>query len=359
MTVLASRARLRRLPTWLAGVVAIMVAGTLVACNSSAKPAGVKQSGVGAPASASATLRLNYSWIGEYLGVAAAASSGLYEKNGVKVSIEQGKGSQLTANDVISGGSGFGIVDSGTSILTAAKGGDLVSVANVIGTSSFGFIVGKDTGITSVAGLKGKSIIVVPGTTQANFLPIVLKLNGLSESDVQIRSVDGSAQFSSFAAGQADALATSIATGAPVTDPKRASTKIYWSSIGFTVPDYSLVTTKKMLTDHPDQVRGVVQAVLSGWQEALHNPQPALDWIKKQSPTFDETSALAQWKLWTPLFCAAGLKGKPFGSHDPAQWTSSLSLVAQGSGVTSKKPVNDMYTNQFFEGSSPVTTSSC
>lgn len=332
-------------------VAAAILVGLLSACST---PAPVESGGT-----TDVDFRLNFSWLGQHLGIADAVAQGFWEDEGLNVTVQEGKGSQLAANDVAGRNVDFAIVDTGTALLTAAKGGDIISVANVIGTSSFGFAIGADTDIKTIQDLKGQSIIVVPGTTQANFLPVVLGLNGMSIDDVNIVQVDAAAQFSSFSSGVAPVLATSLTTAGPLVDDKRANIKLFWSDLGFTVPDYSIVTRKEIVEDEPALVEKLLRGLMKGWAEATANPEPAAEWITTQSPTFNAEASLEMWKLWTPLFCTAEEAGKPFGMHDPEQMSDALTLVQEAAAVETNIPVEEMYTNQFFEGDNSVAQSDC
>jgi len=117
--------------------------------------------------------------------------------------------------------------DSGPAALTALGSGDVdimtgignppvasalsnhvpISViwAEELGQTDQALVVKKSTGITSVAGLKGKQVATVVGSTSSYALSAVLKKNGLSDSDVEVRNMDPNTILTAWSKNQISA----------------------------------------------------------------------------------------------------------------------------------------------------------
>ena len=323
---------------------------TLQACGSSDESTGGAEE---------VTIRLNWSYLGQHLGIADAKAKGYYEDAGLNVNVSEGKGSQLAATEVASGKVEFALVDSGTAMLTGEKTGKIVSVANPIATGGYGFLVDEDSDIKTFKDIVGHTVLITPGTAQASLLPVVMKVNGLSMDQIKLISVDSGALFTSFANGTGDTMANSIPATAPLVDKKRPTRKILWDEYGLPIPDYSIITNKKTLEEKPEMVANFLKATMKGWKSAKDNPAGAADALVKESPTFDKAIALEVWEAWTPLFCAPDSAGQSLGWHNPNQWEKASKIVAEGGNVTQEFEPTDLYTNQFFEGAESVGQETC
>ena len=79
-------------------------------------------------------------------------------------------------------------------------------------------LVRADSGIKTMADLKGKNIGISAGTTSELVLSMALKLNDMQKSDVTMINMDASGKVTAFMSGQIDA----ISIEAPYTDQIRA-----------------------------------------------------------------------------------------------------------------------------------------
>ena len=288
-----------------------------------------------------------------------AKEKGYYSDLGLDVELIAGKGSQFAVNDVDSGNTDIAFAGSPNVMLGAAKGQNVISVANIIGMTSFGFFVPKDSGIKSISDLKGKTIISTAGTPQAAIMPAIFDINGLSMSDVSITNVAASALLSSYAGGAGDAIVTSIPYGIPIIEPKRPSNTLYWKDFGLIIPDYSIVVTNDMLKDEPETIKKFLEATLKAWAEAIKDPTASIKAVMKDNPVQKLESGIEEFNGFKPLLCAPGTDGKPLGYHDPELWDSSVKTLTKVDLIKSDMPATDYYSNTFFEGPDAITTVKC
>src|SRR5204863_7265868 len=76
-------------------------------------------------------LILNWTPTADHSRYYYAKAQGWYEKAGIDLSIEVGKGSGVSAAKVGSGGSPFGVADLATMLVAKSKGADTVAVMSV------------------------------------------------------------------------------------------------------------------------------------------------------------------------------------------------------------------------------------
>jgi NitT/TauT family transport system substrate-binding protein len=104
------------------------------------------------------TLQLKWVTQAQFSGYYAAKAKGYYTAQGLDVTIKPG-GPNIIPEQVVAGGQAqFGIDWLSSLMLTRAKGVNLVSIAQVIQKSGLTLITWKDTGLNSIAKLKGKKV---------------------------------------------------------------------------------------------------------------------------------------------------------------------------------------------------------
>src|SRR2546423_6242676 len=100
----------------------LKVVGLALALAAPAAPAGAAES---------VNLLLNWTPTADHSPYYYAKAQGWYEKAGIDLSIEVGKGSGVSAAKVGSGGSPFGVADLATMLVAKSKGADTVAVMSV------------------------------------------------------------------------------------------------------------------------------------------------------------------------------------------------------------------------------------
>ena len=132
------------------------------------------------------TFQLNWTAGGPNAGFAAAVGEGFYKAAGLDVTVVQGNGSGNTAQLVASGRSQLAYADAVAVSQLISKGAPMKIVSTVYQSNPNSVNALKKTGIKSIAYLKGKKVGVPAGSSQGPMLPLLLKANGLKESDMTL-----------------------------------------------------------------------------------------------------------------------------------------------------------------------------
>jgi NitT/TauT family transport system substrate-binding protein len=104
------------------------------------------------------TLQLKWVTQAQFAGYYAALEKGYYDDENLDVNIKVG-GPDITPEQVVaSGGAEFGLDWLPSLLATRDKGGDLVNIAQVFARSGMTEVTWKDSGISDVAGMKGKKV---------------------------------------------------------------------------------------------------------------------------------------------------------------------------------------------------------
>ena len=104
------------------------------------------------------TLQLKWVTQAQFAGYYAALEQGYYEEEGLDVTLKPG-GPDITPEQVVASGQAEFGIDWLPALLAARdQGGDLVNIAQVFNQSGMTEVTRKDSGITDVAGMKGKKV---------------------------------------------------------------------------------------------------------------------------------------------------------------------------------------------------------
>ncbi|MBW6399493.1 NrtA/SsuA/CpmA family ABC transporter substrate-binding protein [Roseomonas sp. HJA6] len=107
-------------------------------------------------------------------------------------------------NAVVTGSVGFGGHGIAAGILGAAAGEPIVVVGGFC-NKGMGVIAKKGSGITNIAGLRGKRVGIWPGSTQEVFILERLRMNGMTVRDIQSIRVPFGEMNAMLARGEIDA----------------------------------------------------------------------------------------------------------------------------------------------------------
>src|SRR5918911_3162590 len=139
---------------WVGGVAALVVAAAasfaVAAAGSSKHARSTKLTKI--------TLQLKWVTQAQFAGYYAAQAKGYYKKMGLDVTIKPG-GPDITPENVVAGGAAEFGLDWLPSLLSFRdKGTDLVNIAQVFTRSGMTEITWKDTGINTIAKMRGKKV---------------------------------------------------------------------------------------------------------------------------------------------------------------------------------------------------------
>jgi NitT/TauT family transport system substrate-binding protein len=146
--------RMRRWRYWVGGIAALgVVAAVSIGGSAGASPAKHEQTKL-----TKVTLQLKWVTQAQFAGYYAAKQKGYYKAQGLDVTIKPG-GPDIIPETVVAGGQAeFGLDWLPSLMSSRDKGVDLVNIAQVFTRSGLTLITWKDTGLNTVAKLKGKKV---------------------------------------------------------------------------------------------------------------------------------------------------------------------------------------------------------
>ncbi len=152
------------------------------------------------------TLQLKWVTQAQFAGYYAALEQGYYEAEGLDVTLKPG-GPDITPEQVVASGQAEFGIDWLPSLLAARdQGGDLVNIAQVFNQSGMTEVSRSDSGIESVADMKGKKVGVWCCGNE-NELYAALVKNGIDPKSKDVTIVNQPFDMNLFLNGEIDAAA--------------------------------------------------------------------------------------------------------------------------------------------------------
>ena len=195
------------------------------------------------PASAQDKLsvRLDFSPWGAQAAMHLAQNQGWFKQANLDVDIQDGRGSANTIQLVNAGQADVGQVQVGLVGSARAKGATIRSIATFQHRTDLCILVDKDSTISRVADLRGKTVVVFAASPWAPFIDVYLKSGGLTRDDVKIDVVDAAALFGTYIAKRADGMMSTTGSALPIVEASRPSKCLLASDAGVAFPSYGLV----------------------------------------------------------------------------------------------------------------------
>ncbi|TIP18356.1 ABC transporter substrate-binding protein [Mesorhizobium sp.] len=301
-------------------------------------------------------MKLTFNWTADEgdLGFILAKKLGFYEKAGIDIEFEEGRGSSITSQLVATGQTDVGYADAPAALGVAAKGANFRIIAPILEGNTSAAISLKEAGITSMKDMKGKKIAVCNGCSQAALLEPLLKANGLERSDLEVINVDGAAFIGLLTEKQVDVVLSDPGSiSAPLRDRGIDTTAIMYRDNGVPTIGLSLIARQDKLEANPDLYKRFLDATLKGWDAARQDPDAAADALLEMYPKANSKDAIL-WSAKTLIIPALCIQGaKTLGDVPEANWNLNYELLTKYLGLPTTKPIAEYYTRDYLPANAP------
>ena len=329
--------------TWLA------LAGCVVAAAAIAAGVGMSRAQA-APKLTHVTLQLKWVTQAQFAGYYAAVEKGYYKNAGLDVTLKVG-GPDITPEQVVVAGQAeFGLDWLPNLFATREKGGKIVSIAQVFARSGMTELTWKDSGINSIAKMKGKKVGVWCCGNQPELFAALTKngINPNSKSAVTI--VNQPFDMNLFLQRKVDAAAAMTYNElAQVLETKNPKTgKLYQLSdlnvfkmaspaVGTGMLEDNIFTTEKYLSDpsHKTTIVNFLKASFQGWIYCRDHVADCTNIVLKNGTALGHGHQLWQMNEINKLVWP---NSYGIGHVSPAQ-VKNTATIAKTYGVIKKAPV--------------------
>jgi NitT/TauT family transport system substrate-binding protein len=346
---------------WLGALVAVLA---LAGCGGSDDKSSGGGGGGDTQASAKkdkVTLQLKWVTQAQFAGYYAAKEQGYYDDEGLDVTLKVG-GPDITPEQVVTAGQAeFGIDWLPSLLATRDKGGDIVNIAQVFTRSGMLEVTHKDSGITDVAGMKGKKVGVWCCGNE-NELYAALTKNGMDlKKDVTI--VNQPFDMNLFLSKDVDAAAAMTYNElAQVLETKNPETgKLYslddlnvisMEDAGTSMLEDGVFTQADWISDTKNQdiAKRFLAASFKGWAFCRDNQDECLQNVLDNGPTLGEGHQRWQLNEINALIWPAP---KGIGIMDPTAYKRTADIAKQFK-VISKPASDDAYRTDLAEAANKM-----
>ena len=136
--------------------------------------------------------------------ILAGIQNGIYEKHGLKVTAQPGRGSATVLQTVANRSDDFGFADGGTHVKLAAQGLKAKQIVGILQRSPMVIMAKPDSGISEPSDLNGRTGGFTPGSSPEQIFPAFATIHGIDVDGIKQVSADIPTRDSIFLLGQTE-----------------------------------------------------------------------------------------------------------------------------------------------------------
>lgn len=206
-----------------------------------------------------------------------ASGQALFRKAGVDVVTQPFVLGKDALKSVLDGKADLAVVADTPAMFALLGGADIAMLAGISQSRrSLAIIAHSDRGITQIKDLKGKSIGVTKGTNLTYFLDAMLQLHGIPSDEVNVMETDlrTDAGVGAFKNGRLDAVVVFQPLLAKLEVEMGQRIRVFYGEDVYAFR-FLLVGKPSYIDSHPQEVRGVLRALVAAKYAIRSNPVEA------------------------------------------------------------------------------------
>ncbi|MGN7453665.1 ABC transporter substrate-binding protein [Paenibacillus pasadenensis] len=331
---------------------ALALAAALAACgNGQETPA----AGGAAEGAAAVKIGLQLKWVpqAQFAGYYMALEKGYYKEEGLDVDILPGGPDIVPEQQVASGAADIGVDWVASLLAHQEQGLPLVEIAQIYQKSGLVLVSKKSAGIAAAADLKGRKVGNWMGGNEFELLALFDKLGLDPAKDVQFAKQGFT--MDQFLAGELDAASAMTYNEYQVVleqgIPESELNVIDMNEEGVAMLEDNLFANADWLADNKEAAAKFVRASIKGWQEAIQQPEAAVDAVMKAAEA-DSTSRDHQLKMMqevAKLVAPDGFDPAGIGKIDEAAFKQTADIALQFGVISKAADLGAAYTTEIYD----------
>jgi len=283
----------------------------------------------------------------EHGGFYQAKATGLYEKEGLDVTIKMG-GPQVNGMQLLLGGEADVIMGYDIQVLNSiAKGLPVITIGASFQKDLQGIMTHDN--VKSLADLKGKDILIA-SSSHITFWPWLKAKYGFADSQAKAYTFNLQPFFADPNVAQ---------QAYPSSEPFQAMQQgvkvnfFLFADEGYPPYGTTMVTTTKLLAEKPDVLKRFVRASMEGWKSYLTgDPSPANALIKADNPKMGDDQIAFGIKRMNELQVVNGGDAQTMGIGvmTDARWKATYDFMVAGGLLDKSVDYKKAYTTRLFDG---------
>lgn len=280
-----------------------------------------------APEVGTVSMRLQWFPQWQFAGYIVALRKGYYADAGLEVSLGQGGPDLVPLPLVASGNDSFGSTGADTIFIAREEGIPVVALATWFQTSPVAFMVHSDSGISSARDFPGRRVAMFYGDNVETEYLAMLQAAGVDRSS--IREIPGDYSIVPFLERRIDVWPVYAADQPNTARMAGAEVDLIFSrDYGVQLMGDVLFTTESFLRDNPRTVQAFVNATLRGWEDAIADPDEAIELILAYNPELSREQLLFE-ATETIRLLRYGAGEACVGFNDASAWAAQAALMQE------------------------------
>jgi NitT/TauT family transport system substrate-binding protein len=293
-------------------------------------------------------------WVpgGDHAPYYYAKKLGWYEKEGIDLNLEPGKGSMLAVQRVGAAQNPVGLADMANVLIGRGKGADSVGVFNVYANSPQGLYWLKSSGIKGIKDFPGKKIGNPAADGARPMWPALAKANGIDPKSITWVNVDANAKLAALKARSID-ITTSFYNIHHIFQRELGDDMgfVAWRDIGLNPYGNSVIVNSDYLKKNKATVAKFVRVTQRAFAECVKQPKPCVQALVDANGALKFDNELTNWELVEVLMSDKISQAVALGWHDDARMKADYELVRDYVGIDKPFDVKTVYTNEFLDKS--------
>ena len=214
---------------------------------------------------------LQLSWLHQFqfAGYYIAKEKGYYKDNGIDIDIKEFN-FNVNISKVLQNKSADFVIGRSSLIIDKANGEDVVAIFSTFQNSPLMLLVREDSGIKTVADLKGKKVMITADAKDSASIIAMLNSQKISLDDINV--IQHSFNLDDLINKKVDAMASYISNEPIRLDDKNIKYKIFHpKDYGFELYSDILFTSSTYIKENPQLTKDFYDATEKGWEYAFEN----------------------------------------------------------------------------------------
>jgi len=311
---------------------------------------------IGATPAAAQTQKLDFvlNWVpgGDHAPYYYAKQQGWYEKEGIDLNLEPGKGSAIATQKVGAGANPIGLADMAGVLVARSKGADTVAVYNVYANSPQGMYWLKSSGITGVKDFPGRKIGNPAADGARVMWPALAKANGVDPKSVTWVNIDANGKLAALKARSVD-VTTSFYNLHHVFQRELGDDMgfLAWRDAGLNPYGNSIIVNAKFLEANRPLIDKFVKVTQRAFRACVDKPEPCVQALVDANGALKYDNEMQNWKLVEVLMSDRFSREVALGIHEDKRMQDDYELVREYIGIDKPFDVKSVYTNEFLDRS--------
>lgn len=301
------------------------------------------------------SVKLQLKWVpqAQFAGYFVALENGYFKEEGLDVTIVPGGPDIVPEQQVANGAAEIGIGWVASLLPHQEQGMPLVEIAQIYQKSGLLLVSKKDTGINSPEDLKGKKVGNWMGGNEFEILALFDKYGFDQNKDLSF--VKQGFTMDQFLSGELDAASAmtyneyQVVLGEGI--PESDLNVIDMNDEGVAMLEDNLFANKEWLANNKEIAAKFMKASIKGWQEAIDNPEAAVEAVMKQAEE-GSTSKEHQLKMMNEvakLVVPEGFDPAKIGTIDDAMFKQTADIAHEFGVIKEPANLDEAYTHEIME----------